>query len=63
MRTLLLRRQSIDHPPFAVDSFYDVVSGKIPVSKYKDKIVIIGPTAYGLGAPQVTPVSPAMEPA
>ncbi|HEX5277452.1 MAG TPA: CHASE2 domain-containing protein [Fluviicoccus sp.] len=51
-----------DHPPFTVDSFYDVVSGKIPVSKYKDKIVIIGPTAYGLGSPQVTPISPAMEP-
>ncbi|PTQ88265.1 serine/threonine-protein kinase [Agitococcus lubricus] len=48
--------------PFAIDSFYDVVSGKIPVSKYKDKIVIIGPTAYGLGSPQVTPISPAMEP-
>ncbi len=51
-----------DHPPFTVDSFYDVVSGKIPVTKYKDKIVIIGPTAYGLGSPQVTPISPAMEP-
>ena len=51
-----------DHSPFTVDSFYDVVSGKIPVSKYKDKIVIIGPTAYGLGSPQVTPISPAMEP-
>ncbi len=51
-----------DLSPFAIDSFYDVVSGKIPVSKYKDKIVIIGPTAYGLGSPQVTPISPAMEP-
>ncbi len=51
-----------DNPAFRVDSFYDVVSGKIPVSKYKDKIVIIGPTAYGLGSPQVTPISPAMEP-
>jgi len=52
-----------DHPAFASDSFYDVATGKIPLSKYKDKIVIIGPTAYGLGSPQVTPVSPAMEPA
>ena len=51
-----------DAPPFRVDSFYDVVSGKIPVDKYKDKIVIIGPTAYGLGSPQVTPISPRMEP-
>ena len=51
-----------DSSPFRVDSFYDVVSGKIPVDKYKDKIVIIGPTAYGLGSPQVTPISPKMEP-
>ncbi|MCD6060266.1 MAG: serine/threonine protein kinase [Moraxellaceae bacterium] len=48
---------------FVEDSFFDVASGKIPVSKYKDKIVIIGPTAYGLGAPQVTPISAGMEPA
>ena len=47
---------------FAVDSFYDVISGKIPVSKYQDKIVLIGPTAAGLGSFAVTPVSPAMPP-
>lgn len=51
-----------EQSPFAIDSFYDVVSGKIPLSKYKDKIVIIGPTAYGLGSPQVTPISAAMSP-
>ena len=45
---------------FIEDSFYDVMSGKIPVSKYADKIVLIGPTAAGLGATSVTPVSPAM---
>lgn len=50
-------------PAFTEDSFYDVASGKIPLSKYKDKIVIIGPTAYGLGSPQVTPISSGMEPA
>jgi serine/threonine-protein kinase len=50
-------------PAFSEDSFYDVASGQIPVSKYKDKIVIIGPTAYGLGSPQVTPISAGMEPA
>lgn len=54
---------SNDRAAFAADSFYDVASGKIPAAKYKDKIVIIGPTAYGLGSPQVTPVSPALEPA
>lgn len=62
MRTFFYRGSN-DRPAFAADSFYDVATGKIPVSKYKDKIVIIGPTAYGLGAPQVTPVSPGMEPA
>ena len=36
-------------PPFAVDSFYDVLSGKIPASKYADKIVLIGATAAGVG--------------
>ncbi|MBI2751948.1 MAG: CHASE2 domain-containing protein, partial [Betaproteobacteria bacterium] len=45
---------------FLVDSFYDVASGKIPTSKYADKIVLIGATAAGLGATSVTPVSPAM---
>ena len=49
-------------PAFAVDSFYDVLSGKIPAAKYQDKIVLIGATAAGVGASQVTPVSPAMAP-
>ncbi|HEX4869466.1 MAG TPA: serine/threonine-protein kinase [Moraxellaceae bacterium] len=51
------------HEPFTEDSFFDVASGKIPLTKYKDKIVIIGPTAYGVGAPLVTPISAGMEPA
>ena len=49
-------------PAFAVDSFYDVVAGKIPAAKYQDKIVLIGATAAGVGATQVTPVSSAMPP-
>ena len=49
-------------PAFQVDSFYDVMTGKIPLSKYQDKIVLIGATAAGVGASQVTPVSPAMAP-
>jgi serine/threonine-protein kinase len=47
-------------PPFTVDSFFDVKSGKIPLDKYRDKIVLIGPTAAGVGSVFVTPVSPAM---
>ncbi|MCX8085537.1 MAG: serine/threonine-protein kinase [Rhodocyclaceae bacterium] len=47
-------------PAFAVDSFYDVASGKIPLAKYRDKIVLIGATAAGVGSQFVTPVSPAL---
>jgi eukaryotic-like serine/threonine-protein kinase len=49
-------------PAFQVDSFYDVLSGKIPASKYAGKVVLIGATAAGVGASQVTPVSPSMPP-
>jgi CHASE2 domain-containing sensor protein len=49
-------------PAFPVDSFYDVLMGKIPVDKYRDKIVLIGPVAAGLGAATVTPVSTSMPP-
>jgi len=42
---------------FPVDSFYDVYAGKIPVSKYKDKIVLIGATARGIGDSFATPAS------
>lgn len=50
-------------PAFAVDSFYDVISGKIPASKYADKIVIIGATAAGVGTQFPTPVGPGLSPA
>ena len=50
-------------PAFAVDSFYDVLNGKIPATKYADKIVIIGATAAGVGTlfpvPGHTGLSPA----
>lgn len=36
-------------PAFAVDSFFDVASGKIPASKYAGKIVLVGATAAGVG--------------
>ncbi len=47
-------------PAFQVDSFYDVKSGKIPYDKYRDKIVLVGPTAAGVGSVHPTPVSAAM---
>jgi len=47
---------------FPVDSFYDVLSGKIPAEKYRDKIVLIGASAAGVGTMQVTPIGPGMAP-
>jgi CHASE2 domain-containing sensor protein len=49
-------------PAFRVDSFFDVYSGKVPKESFRDKIVLIGPTAAGVGTTSVTPVSPAMAP-
>ena len=49
-------------PAFPLDSFYDVIAGKIPAEKYRDKVVLIGATAAGVGTYQVTPISPAMPP-
>ena len=38
----------------------DVISGKIPAEKYRDKIVLIGATAAGLGDSPATPISASM---
>ena len=47
-------------PAFGVDSFYDVLNGKIPASKYADKIVIIGATAAGVSTPFSVPGNPGL---
>jgi eukaryotic-like serine/threonine-protein kinase len=47
---------------FPVDSFYDVLEGKIPASKYNGKIVLIGATATGVGDSMVTPIDSGMAP-
>ncbi len=49
-------------PPFPVDSFFDVISGKIPPTAYKDKVVLIGPSALGIADSFPTPVNPQMKP-
>ena len=49
-------------PAFPVDSFYDVLTGRIPAEKYRDKIVLIGASATGVGSLQVTPISSGMAP-
>jgi serine/threonine-protein kinase len=61
MYTFFYRDQE-GRPAFPADSFFDVYSGKIPAAKYRDKIVLIGATAAGLGTAQVTPVSPVTPP-
>jgi CHASE2 domain-containing sensor protein/predicted Ser/Thr protein kinase len=50
-------------PAFAVDSFFDVLNGKIPASKYADKIVIVGATAAGVGVQFPVPGSAGLSPA
>ncbi len=55
-------RDTEQGPAFPVDSFYDVYTGKIGLDKYKDRIVLIGPTAFGLGSTLTTPLPGAMEP-
>ena len=50
-------------PAFAVDSFYDVLSGKIPAAKYQGKIVLVGATAAGVGTVFPAPGYPALAPA
>jgi eukaryotic-like serine/threonine-protein kinase len=49
-------------PPFQVDSFYDVLSGRIPAQKYAGKIVLVGATAAGVGANSPVPGNPAATP-
>ncbi|MFZ5724163.1 MAG: CHASE2 domain-containing serine/threonine-protein kinase [Pseudomonadota bacterium] len=61
MRTFFYRGTDAG-PAFPVDSFYDVYTGKIDLAKYKDRIVLIGPTAFGLGSALTTPLPGAMEP-
>jgi serine/threonine-protein kinase len=62
MYTYFYKDRGEGRPAFPVDSFYDVITGKIPADKYRDKIVLIGATAAGVGTTSVTPVSPAMAP-
>jgi eukaryotic-like serine/threonine-protein kinase len=49
-------------PAFAIDSFYDVLNGKIPASKYAGKIVLVGATAAGVGTQFPVPGYAALSP-
>jgi eukaryotic-like serine/threonine-protein kinase len=41
---------------FKTYSFYDVINGKVVPEAFRDKIVLIGPTAQGIGSLYVTPL-------
>ncbi len=58
----LFYQGSSQRDAFPVDSFFDVYTGKVPVSNYKDRIVLIGATAFGVGTSFPTPVSEGMSP-
>ena len=51
-----------DRSAINTDSFYDVHSGRISAEKYRGRIVLIGATAYGLGASLKTPLAGTLEP-
>ncbi len=61
MRTFFYSQQG-DRAPFSKDSFYDVYAGKVPLTKYAGKVVVIGPTAFGVGQAIKTPTDEAMQP-
>lgn len=44
-------------PAFPVDSFFDVYNGKVALDKYRDRIVLIGTSAAGVGDHFTTPVA------
>jgi serine/threonine-protein kinase len=46
-----------DEETFSTYSFHHVRNGTLDASAFKDKIVLIGPTAKGVGSTRVTPVS------
>ncbi|NND59126.1 MAG: CHASE2 domain-containing protein [Gammaproteobacteria bacterium] len=49
-------------PAFLTDSFFDVFTGLVPAEKFRDKIVLIGPSARGVGDTLATPVAEAEAP-
>ncbi|MGM0562718.1 MAG: protein kinase domain-containing protein [Pseudomonadota bacterium] len=48
---------------FTSDSLYDLIAGHVPVDKYEGKIVVVGPTAAGVGSTQATPIDSNTAPA
>jgi len=63
MKTFYYSTQEGGREPFQVSAAFDLLNGKLSPDNFKDKIVIIGATAFGVGISFVTPVSEAMPPA
>ncbi|MGE0859603.1 MAG: CHASE2 domain-containing serine/threonine-protein kinase [Gammaproteobacteria bacterium] len=55
MNTFFYGKRDGGRPPFDVYSFYDVQQGDVPMENFKDKIVLIGATAFGVGTTLYTP--------
>ena len=43
-------------PAFDIYSFYDIIQGEVPIENFKNKIVLIGATAFGMGSDLQTPI-------
>ncbi|MBI4696656.1 MAG: CHASE2 domain-containing protein [Gammaproteobacteria bacterium] len=56
MNTYFYGKRKGDRPPFDVYSFYDVLQDTIPADNFKDRIVLLGATAFGVGTSMHTPV-------
>ncbi len=62
MQTFFYGTQEGGREPFPVTSFYDVYTGKVTPDTFKDKVILIGGTAFGVGTSFVTPISENMAP-
>lgn len=56
LNTFFYGNREGDRPAFDTYSFYDVIQDNIPIENFKDKIVLIGATAFGLGSDLHTPI-------
>lgn len=62
MNTFFYGKREGDRPAFDVYSFYDVLQDNVDVKNFKDKIVLLGATAFGVGSNLHTPIGDAKGP-
>jgi len=56
LNTFFYSGRSGDRPAFDTYSFYDVIQDDVPIENFKDKIVLVGATAFGVGSDLHTPI-------